>query len=131
MEMANIIIKDLEIEFITKKVNNYNTMISYFKITDPKLEKKLKPVFKLSESLVKPIWRSGAIHGNDTDGSVMLKAKYSYIEKTIMERNQKFTIELVLVSYTDPDDKNVVKGYYARLNNMKPVVNETNEFDSD
>ena len=48
--MANIIIKDLEVEFITKKVNNYNTMISYFKITDPKLEKKLKPVFKLSES---------------------------------------------------------------------------------
>ena len=36
--MANIIIKDL-VEFITKKVNNYNTMISYFKITDPKLEK--------------------------------------------------------------------------------------------
>ena len=48
-----------------------------------------------------------------------------------MERNQKFTIELVLVRYTDPDDKNFVKGYYARLNNMKPVVNETNEFDSD
>ena len=48
--MSNIIIKDLEVEFITKKVNNYNTMISYFKIVDPKLEKKLKPVCKLSET---------------------------------------------------------------------------------
>ena len=129
--MANIIIKDLEVEFITKKVNNYNTMISYFKITDPKLEKKLKPVFKLSETLTKPVWRSGAIYGDAVDGSVMLKAKYSYIEKTIMERNQKFNIDLVLVSYNDPDDKNVVKGYYARLNNMKPIAKETTDIDSD
>ena len=68
--MANIIIKDLEVEFIIKKVNNYSTMISYFKITDPKLEKKLKPVFKLSETLTKPVWRSGAIYGDAVDGSV-------------------------------------------------------------
>ena len=131
--MSNIIIKDLEIEFITKKVNNYNTMISYFKITDPKLEKKLRPVFKLSETLMKPIWRSGVINGSvpDENGSVMLKAKYSYIEKTIMEKNQKFIVDLVLVSYNDPDDRNIVKGYYARLNNMKPIAKETNEFDSD
>ena len=131
--MSNIIIKDLEIEFITKKVNNYNTMISYFKITDPKLEKKLRPVFKLSETLMKPIWRSGVINGSvpDENGSVMLKAKYSYIEKTIMEKNQKFIVDLVLVSYNDPDDRNVVKGYYARLNNMKPIAKDTNEFDSD
>ena len=129
--MANIIIKDLEVEFITKKVNNYNTMISYFKITDPKLEKKLKPVFKLSESLVKPVWKSGAIYGDSVEGSVMLKAKYSYIEKTIMERNQTFHIDLVLVSYNDPDDRDVVKGYYARLNNMKPIAKETGEIDSD
>ena len=131
--MSNIIIKDLEVEFITKKVNNYNTMISYFKIVDPKLEKKLKPVFKLSESLMKPVWRSGVINGSvpDENGSVMLKAKYSYIEKTIMEKNQKFIVDLVLVSYTDPDDRNVVKGYYATLSNMKPIAKETNEFDSD
>ena len=132
--MSNIIIKDLEVEFITKKVNNYNTMISYFKIVDPKSEKKLKPVFKLSETLMKPIWRSGQINGSqpDLDGSVMLKAKYSYIEKTIMERSQKFIIDLVLVSYNDPDDRNVVKGYYARLNNMRVIAKQdSNENDSD
>lgn len=131
--MTNIIIKDLEIEFITKKVNNYNTMISYFKITDPKVDKKLKPVFKLSETLTKPIWKSAMINGSspDENGSTMLKAKSSYIEKTNMERNQKFIIDLVLVSYNDPDDRNVIKGYYARLNNMKAIVKETNDIDSD
>lgn len=131
--MSNIIIKDLEIEFITKKVNNYNTMISYFKITDPKVDKKLKPVFKLSETLTKPIWKSAMINGSspDENGSTMLKAKSSYIEKTNMERNQKFIIDLVLVSYNDPDDRNVIKGYYARLNNMKAIVKETNDIDSD
>jgi len=48
-----------------------------------------------------------------------------------MERNQKFIIDLVLVSYNDPDDRNVIKGYYARLNNMKAIVKETNDIDSD
>ena len=131
--MSNIVIKDLEVEFITKNVNNFNTMISYFTVVDPKLEKKLKPVFKLSESLFKPIWKSGQIVGSapDVEGSVMLKAKYAYLEKTIMEKNQRFIIDLVLVSYKDPDDRDVVKGYYARLNNMRPMVKEINEFDSD
>jgi hypothetical protein len=73
---------------------------------------------------MKPIWRSGVINGSapDIDGSVMLKAKYSHIEKTIMEKNQKFIVDLVSVSYTDPDDGNVEKGYYARLNNMRAVA---------
>jgi hypothetical protein len=48
-----------------------------------------------------------------------------------MERNQKLNIDLVLVSYNDPDDRDVVKGYYARLNNMKPIAKETNEIDND
>ena len=48
-----------------------------------------------------------------------------------MERNQKLNIDLVLVSYNDPDDRDVVKGYYARLNNMKPIAKETSEIDSD
>jgi len=48
-----------------------------------------------------------------------------------MENNQKFIVDLVLVSYTDPDDRNVVKGYYARLNNMRAVAKqETHELDS-
>ena len=48
-----------------------------------------------------------------------------------MEKNQRFIIDLVLVSFTDPDDKDVVKGYYARLNNMKPIAKETTDIDSE
>jgi len=124
---TNIIIKDLEIQFITKKVNNFNTVISYFKIVDPKAEKKLKPVLKLSDSLIKPIWKSGAIYNDVVDDCWMLKSKYSHIEKTIMERSQKFKIDLVLVSFSDPDTKDVIKGYYARLNNMKSLAQEEKE----
>ena len=86
---ANIIIKDLEIQFITKKVNNFNTMISYFKVVDPKADKKLKPVLKLSETLIKPIWKSGAIYNDVIDDCWMLISKYSHIEKTIMEKEPK------------------------------------------
>ena len=129
---ANIIIKDLEIQFITKKVNNFNTMISYFKVVDQKADKKLKPVLKLSETLIKPIWKSGAIYNDVIDDCWMLKSKYSHIEKTIMEKNQKFKVDLVLVSFSDPDTKDVIKGYYARLNNMKSVVvEEKSEGESD
>ena len=116
---TNIIIRDLEIQFVSKKVNNYNTMISYFKIIDQNAYKKLKPVFKLSESLFKPIWKSEDLW--------MLKSKYSHIEKTIMEKNQMFKIDLVLVSFNDVDSKDVIKGYYARLNNMIPIAKEEKE----
>ena len=46
-------------------------------------------------------------------------------------KETKNLIDLVLVSYNDPDDKNVAKGYYAKLNNMKPLVKETIDIDSD
>jgi hypothetical protein len=53
---------------------------SYFKIIDKNVHKKLKPVFKLSESLFKPIWKSEDLW--------MLKSQYSHIEKTIMEKTK-------------------------------------------
>jgi hypothetical protein len=49
-----------------------------------------------------------------------------------MEKNQRFIIDLILVSFNDPDDRDVVKGYYARLNNMRTVPKQdSNEIDSD
>ena len=41
------------------------------------------------------------------------------VEKVAIEKKQRFNVEVVLVGYSDPKDKEHVKGYYARLINMK------------
>ena len=41
MEITGMSIKDLEVQFISKKENNYETEMCYFKIVDYQLKKKL------------------------------------------------------------------------------------------
>ena len=112
MEISSISIKDLEIQFISKKENNYKTMMYYFKIVDFEIKRKLRLFNKLSNSLIKPIWETD-------DHEYLLKVKESCLEKVAIEKKERFNVELVLVGYTDPKDKGNIKGYYARLINMK------------
>ena len=112
MEINSISIKDLEIQFISNKENNYKTMMYYFKIVDFEIKKKLRLFNKLSNSLIKPIWETD-------DHEYLLKVKESCLEKVAIEKKERFNVELVLVGYTDPKDKGNIKGYYARLINMK------------
>ena len=51
----NLIIKELEVKFISSKVDKYDNMISYFKIVDEEAKKKLQLVNKLSDTLYKPL----------------------------------------------------------------------------
>ena len=108
MEITNISIKDLEVQFISQKENNYNNMMYYFKIVDFEAKKKLKLYLKLSDSLIKPIWKTE----ND---DYLLKVKASCIEKVAIEKRERFNVEVVLVGYSDLKDKTKIKGYYARV----------------
>ena len=112
MEIDNITIKDLEIQFISNKENNFKTMMYYFKIVDFEAKKKLRLFNKLSDALSKPIWKTD-------DDEYLLKVKASCIEKVAIEKKERFNVELVLVGYADLKDKETIKGYYARLINMK------------
>ena len=112
MEIDNITIKDLEVQFISNKENNFKTMMYYFKIVDFEAKKKLRLFNKLSETLRKPIWKTD-------DDEYLLKVKASCIEKVAIEKKERFNVELVLVGYADLKDKENIKGYYARLINMK------------
>jgi len=42
IEMKTITIKDLEVQFVSKKENNFKTMMYYFKIVDYQARKELK-----------------------------------------------------------------------------------------
>ena len=112
MEMKSISIKDLEVQFISNKENNLKTMMYYCKIVDFEAKKKLRLFNKLSETLRKPIWKTD-------DDEYLLKVKASCIEKVAIEKKERFNVELVLVGYADLKDKENIKGYYARLINMK------------
>ena len=46
MEITNISIKDLEVQFVCQKENNYKTRMYYFKIVDFEAKKKLI-IFKI------------------------------------------------------------------------------------
>ena len=54
----NISIKELQVQFISKKVDNYDHMVSYFKITDPNTSKQLSIVNKMSDRIYKPFWKT-------------------------------------------------------------------------
>ena len=120
MQINSISIKDLEIQFVANKENAYKTMMYYFKIVDYQQVKKLRLFNKVSKSLLKPIW-------NNDNGEAMLKVKASCIEKLALETNKRFNVEVVFVGYSDPKNKEEVKGYYARVINMKYLDDESDK----
>ena len=69
---GNLIIKELQVQFISKKVNNYDNMVSYFKITDSNISKQLRIVNKISDRIYKPFWKTDK-------GETMLKEKQNML----------------------------------------------------
>ena len=122
--MSNILIKDLEFQFISSKVNNYDTMMTYLKICDTDIDNKLKSVFNLSDSVFKPVWKTD-------DDTYLMKVKATNIEKTKFVKGLKYRGDVDLVSYYEPLNKKVIKGYSAKLANISQskIVDET--FDDD
>ena len=122
--MSNILIKDLEFQFISSKVNNYDTMMTYLKICDTDIDNKLKNVFNLPDSVFKPVWKTD-------DDTYLMKVKATNIEKTKFVKGLKYRGDVDLVSYYEPLNKKVIKGYSAKLANISQskIVDET--FDDD
>ena len=55
---VDISVKDLLVEYLSTKPDDYNNNISYFKIVDSGLKLKLKPLFSLNADLTTPIWKT-------------------------------------------------------------------------
>ena len=72
----NLIIKDLKVKFISSKVDNYDNVISYFKIVDKDVKKKLKLINKMSDKIYNPFW-------NTDENETMLKIKTKHIKRKI------------------------------------------------
>ena len=110
---SNISIKELRVQYISKKVDKYENMISYFKIIDSAVNKKLKIVNKLSDTLYKPFWKTDK-------NEIMLKVKTKHVDKNDLVKDMVYDCNVELVAYFE--EKSVeLKGYYAKMRCIKDV----------
>ncbi len=122
--VETISIKELKVQFISSKVDNYDNNISYFKIDDPGIKKKLKIVNKLSESLYKPFWITDK-------KEMMFKVKTSNIKRKDLIRKNDYIIDIDLMPYYVEKTASEVKGYYAKIKLISNVVQLGNATDEE
>ena len=116
----NIIeIKDLKLEFIITKTDNYNNEISYLKVIDKAFKNKLQPILsQMCDEIHLPIWKS-------EDGIYMLKSKARWMpEGRVFEKNEIFVADLNFHYYNMEKNNELIQGYYVKLS-TNDVVFET------
>ena len=94
---TTININDLLVEFISKKENNYNANICYFKVVDGDAKNKIKPIRILEEDDIRmPYWK-------DKD-NIILKVKDKFVNtKEELHRGELYTANLDFEYYSIED----------------------------
>ena len=116
----NIIINDINVEYLSTKTDKFDNSIVYFKLTDPK--SKLKPVIdtQVNDKDIK----LSCIWSTDTQ-DVILKVKEKWIN--VADDLQTLTNYVINVDCTasslDTDNGNM-KGYYAKIMKIKKTKME-------
>ena len=116
----NIIeIKDLKLEFIITKTDNYNNDISYLKVIDKAFKNKLQPILsQMCDDVRLPIWKSD-------DGFYMVKVKNKWMPEREFENNEILTADLNFHYFNmAKEDGDLLQGYYVKLS-TGDVVFET------
>ena len=113
---TTININDLVVEFISKKENNYNANICYFKVVDGDAKNKMKPIRILEEEDVRmPYWK-------DKDkNDIILKVKDKFVNTTDeLRRGGAYTVNLDFEYYSIEDLENdkSIKGYYLKVQGL-------------
>ena len=116
----NIIeIKDLKLEFIITKADNYNNDISYLKVIDKAFKSKLQPILsQMCDDCKVPLWKS-------EDGIYMLKSKARWMpEGRVFEKNEIFVADLNFHYYNMEKNDELIQGFYLK-NSTNDVTFET------
>ena len=111
LKIDNIIeIKDLKLEFITSKVDDYQNDISYIKVVDKSFKSKLQPILsQVCEDCKIPLWRS-------EDGIYMLKSKNRWMpEGRVFEKNEIFVANLNFHYYNMEKNEALIQGFYLKV----------------
>ena len=117
---TTININDLLVEFISKKENNYNANICYFKVVDMDAKNKMKPIRNLEEDDVRmPYWKTDK-------KDIILKVKDKFVNyKDDFESGCLYSANLDFEFYSIEDLENdkSLKGYYLKVQGLvKPKM---------
>ena len=116
-------IESFDVEFISRKMNDYKQMMFYFKLVDKDLKKKLKPLRKLTDCLL-PFW--------ETDkGEYLMKVKEQHVSHPQPNKNELYhaRLEFKLFDFTVNGGN---KGYFVKISNLgDPNRRDLVESDSD
>jgi hypothetical protein len=109
----NIIIKDLNIEIITIKTDEYDNEVVFAKVIDPNVKTKMKQITSLSEAndkLKVPYFVGDS-------GAVILKFKKKFVETLEGEEleKKKYTITAEFNYYSMTKAENEFTGYYIKV----------------
>jgi len=114
----NIIeIKDLKLEFIITKTDDYQNEISYIKVVDKAFKSKLQPILsQVCDDCKVPMWRS-------EDGIYMLKCKNRWMpEGRVFDKNEIFVANLNFHYYNMAKDEALLQGFYVKVSTNDDVV---------
>ena len=100
MEEENILFKNIRVEYITTKMDNYNNEISYFKIKDRNIEQKFKLIMKDNFKL--PWFKTDK-------GQNILKVKRKYIKLKDLVKDKETVVDINFKYY----EINDIQGYYV------------------
>ena len=125
---TTININDLLVEFISKKENNYNANICYFKVVDIDAKNKMKPVRSLEEDDVRmPYWKTDK-------KDIILKVKDKFVNYSDdLESGCLYSANLDFEFYSIEDLENdkSLKGYYLKVQGLLKPKMEVEIVDDD
>ena len=114
----NIIeLKDLKLEFIITKTDDYQNEIPYIKVIDKSFKSKLQPILsQVCEDCKVPLWRS-------EDGLYMLKCKNRWMpDEREFQKNEIFVANLNFHYYNMAKDEALLQGFYVKVSTNDDVV---------
>jgi hypothetical protein len=117
-----IVIGECEVELVGKKTDAYGVLKSYFKLVDPDMKRKLKPVSKYKE-LKLPFWKSAT-------GDYLLAVKDKHVSGgDTLTRDAKYNALITFANFELVDKD--IEGYYAKISKFvecsredKPVMSD-------
>ena len=116
----NIIINDINVEYLSTKTDKFDNSVSYFKLIDPK--NKLKPIFD-TQVADKDI-KLSCIWSTDTQ-DIILKVKEKWLnvadELSVLTN---YVINADFTAYSLDTDNGNVRGYYIKIPRIKKKKNE-------
>ena len=109
-------VDDLDVEFLSKKENDYNADICYFKVVDANTKTKLKLIQSVEEDEIRmPYWKT-------EKHELILKVKDKFINyDQELHRGNLYSINVDFESYSIENIEKPVKGYYCKSQGVKNV----------